>query len=215
MQRDLSVHTGTAASPVEHGLRALVWSGVSVIGFVAAFVVVGVLMSQLEQAFTFSHSVMLGLWALSWVPVTGLATMGAARITLGAWPNVPALAWLVLLLGAVVSAAHVWIVADWSIARFGFNDPDFVGSTFLLFAVVAGVAVAGFGVQLAPLWAAWLPLLALVGGGALAVSIIASNIPGLRDGLAADSGTLAAATGAAAAYIGAVGIVSLARLRRG
>jgi hypothetical protein len=123
-------------------------------------------------------------------------------------------AWLMLLLGALVSAAHVWVVADWSIARFGYSDPDFVGPTFALFAVVAGVAVAGLGVQMSPGWAVWLPFLAMVGGVALAIAIISWNIPGLADGLGRDSGPLAAVTVATAVYIGAVGILSLARLRR-
>jgi hypothetical protein len=214
MEADLSVPARPAASLDGLGLRVLAWGVLSFIGFIAVFVAVGSSLSPFERAFGISHAVMLGLWALAWVPVTGLLTIVAARMTLGGRPEVPMLAWLVLLLGALVSSAHVWVLADWAVARYGYSDPDYIGPTFILFGVVAGAAVAGFGIQIAPRWAVWLPSAALVGGIALAISIISSNFPGLADGLARDSGPLAAVTGVAAAYIGAVGILSLVRLRR-
>lgn len=196
------------------GLRALAWGALSLVGFIATFLI-GWLMSQLEQAIGLSHAVMLGLWALAWVPLAGLLTIPAARVAFGAWPAVRTRAWMMLLVGALVGAVHIWVLADWAIARYGYSDPDYIGPTFVLFGVVAGAAVAGFGVQVAPRWAVWLPLLTLAGCVALAISIISSNIPGLADGLAADSWLLAAVTVAAALYIGAVGILSFARLRRG
>ena len=85
----------------------------------------------------------------------------------------------------------------------------------LLFGVIAGVAVAGFGVQVAPRWAVWSPLLVVAGGAVAGVLIILSNVPGLADGLGRHSGPLAVVTVAAALYIGAVGVLSLVRLRSG
>lgn len=211
---DLSAPVRVATSPISLGLRALAWGILSLAGFTAAFVAVGSLVS-LAKALGMSHAVTLGVWALAWVPASGLLVLPGARVALGTWLEVRTAAWVVLLLGALVSAAHIWLLVDWAIARYGYSDPDFIGATFSLFAAVAGVAVAGFGVQVGPRWAVWVPMLALVGGVALAIPIMASNIPGLADGLGADSGPLAAATVAAAVYIGAVGILSIKRLRRG
>ena len=58
-------------------------------------------------------------------------------------------------------------------------------------------------------------LLAAGGGLVLGACIVSSNIPGLSDGLEPYSWPLAGWTAAAALYIGAVGVLSLARLRRG
>lgn len=196
-------------------MRALTWGILSLAGFIASWIAVGWLTLQFAYALGLPHAVHLGLWALAWVPASGLLALAAARVALGTWPEVRTFAWLVLLLGAVVSAAHVWLLADWAIGRYGYFDPDYHGPTFALYGVVAAAAVAGFEVLIAPRWAVWLPFLATVGGAAVAMSIISSNIPGLADGLAADSGPLAAVTVAAVLYIGAVGVLSLARLRRG
>jgi len=212
MQVDASAPPGVAAPPIR---LALAWGILSLVGFGATWVVIGSLMAQFERASGMSHAFMLGLWALAWVPVAGLLTLAAARIVFGAWPAVATSAWLVLLVGALVGAAHVWVLADWAIARYGYSDPDFIGPTFGLFAVVAGVAVAGFGIQMVSRAAAWMPLLAVAGGVALAISIISSNIPGLANGLGGDSGPLAVATVAATLYVGAVAALSVARLRRG
>ncbi|HET7082203.1 MAG TPA: hypothetical protein VFJ00_00635, partial [Candidatus Limnocylindria bacterium] len=114
----------------------------------------------------------------------------------------------------IVSGASEVILAQWTIAKFGMNESDLVGPMSLLFGFIAGVAVAGFGVQVAPRAAAWVPLLCVVGGAVIGISIILSNLPGLSDGLGRNSGPLAAVTVTAAVYIGAVGVLSLARLRR-
>ena len=213
MQANLSAPSQVGA--LELALRAMAWAALTLIGFAASFVGVGLLASQLEQATGMSHSVMLGLWALFWVPTSSLLALVAARVTVGTPPAVRALAWVVVVLGALASAAHVWAVADWSISRYGFSDPDYIGPTFALFAAVAATAVAGFEVQVAPRRAIWLPFVALVGVAAQAIAIISRNLPGLADGLGRDSGPLAVATVAAGLYIGAVGVISIGRLRRG
>lgn len=215
METQVSAPAGVGSQPIRLGLRALAWGILSLVGFIAAFVATLMLGVQTEYAFGLPHSVGLGIGALGWVSAGGLLTIPAARLAFGAWPQVRTVAWLLLLLGALVSAAHIGVLADWAIGRYGYSDPDYIGPTFSLFGVVAAAAVAGFGIQIAPRWAAWLPFLAMVGGVALAIAIISWNIPGLADGLGRDSGPLAAVTVAAALYIGAVGVLSIARLRRG
>lgn len=196
-------------------MLALAWGILSFLGFIATVSVLVWPIGQLQQVGGLSHPLNLGVWAFSWVLGSGLLTLAAARVVFGQWLDVRPAAWLILLTGAVVSAASVVILAQWTIAKFGFNESDLVGPMSVLFGVIAGVAVAGFGVQVAPRRAAWAPLLAVVGGAVIGISIILSNVPGLADGLGRYSGPLAIVTVAAGAYIGAVGLASLAQLRRG
>lgn len=199
--------------PLPRWVAALAWGLLSFAGFVAAISALVWPVSQLEQTVGLSHPLNLGVWALGWTVISGLLTIVAARLVFGEWLEVRPAAWLILLGGAVVSAATVTILADWTIAKFGVNESELAGPMALLFGVIAGVAVAGFGVQVAPRQTAWSPLLAVVGGAVIGVAIIFSNIPGLADGLGRDSGPLAVVTVASAIYIAAVGVLSIARLR--
>ncbi len=191
----------------------MAWAFLSFGGFVAAIYALIWPVGQLEQVGVLSHPSSLGVWAFCWVLASGLLALVAARLVFGRWLEVRPAAWLILLAGAVVSAATVSILADWTIGRYGFFEADLIGPMTLLFAAVAGVAVAGFGVQVAPLFAVWSPLLAVGGAALVGLAVVASNIPGLAEGLGADSGPLAAVTLAAVAYVGAVVMISLARLR--
>lgn len=194
---------------------ALAWGLLSFFGYVATVAVLVWPVGQLMNLFAVPHLAALGTWAFAWVLLSGLLALGSARLVFGAWCIVRGAAWLVLLVGAGLCAAQLVVLTDWTIARFGYNESDFVGPSSVLWAVVAGLAVAGFGVQVAPRWAAWSPLVAYLVTAVIGVSILLTNVPGLSDGLGRDSGPLAAVTVAAALYIGAVGILSFARLRHG
>ena len=195
-------------------LLALAWGILSFVGFVATVSVLVWPLGQLQSIGVLSHPESLGVWAFSWVIGSGLIAHAAARVVFGRWLDVSPAAWLLLVVGAMVCAASEVILAQWLIAKFGQSDSELVGPMWYLFGFVAGVAVAGFGVQVAPRGALWPPLAAVLGGVLIGVSIILSNIPGLSDGLGPNSGPLAVVTVAAAVYLGGVGIVSLARLRR-
>jgi hypothetical protein len=199
--------------PLPRWIAAVAWAMLSFGGFVAAIYALVWPVAQLEQVTGLPHPVPLGIWAFGWAVGSGLLALVAGRLVFGEWLEVRPPAWPILLCGAVVSAATVSILADWTIAKFGMNESDLVGPMSLLFGVIAGVAVAGFGVQVAPRWAVWSPLLAVAGAALVALAVVASNIPGLADGLGADSGPLAAVTLAAVVYVGAVVLVSLARVR--
>jgi hypothetical protein len=201
--------------PLAPWMLALAWGILSFGGFVGAVSALVWLVGQLQQIVGLPHPVNLGIWAFAWVMSSGALALVAARLVFRGWLAVRPAAWLLLLSGAVVSAATVTILADWMIAKFGMNDSDMAGPMSMLFGVIAGVAVAGFGVQVAPRWAAWSPLVAVVGGAAIGLAIILSNVPGLADGLGQHSGPLAVVTVAAAVYIGAVGVISVGRLRQG
>jgi hypothetical protein len=193
---------------------ALAWGILSFLGFVATVSVLVWPVGQLQSVGVLSHPESLGVWAFSWVIGSGLIALAAARVVFGRWLDVRPPAWLLLVGGATVSAAVVVVLSQWTIAKFGMNESDLVGPMSLLFGFIAAVAVAGFGVQVAPRGAAWAPLVAVLGGVLIGISIILSNVPGLSDGLGPNSGPLAVVTVVAAVYIGAVGILSLARLRR-
>ncbi|MEO6058872.1 MAG: hypothetical protein ABIQ05_02705 [Candidatus Limnocylindria bacterium] len=200
---------------VKPWIRGLGWGVLSLISCIALLLLLVWPIGQLVDLFDAPHPEVLGLWAFAWVAASGPLALATARMTLGSWPRAHPLAWVVLLTGALVSAGHIVVLGDWSIARFGFVETDYLWPTSLLFAVVGGTAAAGFGVQVAPRWAVRAPLLAAGGGLVLGACIVSSNIPGLSDGLEPYSWPLAGWTAAAALYIGAVGVLSLARLRRG
>lgn len=195
-------------------MLALAWAILSFLGFIATFGALVWPIGQLQQVGLLSHPESLGVWAFSWVVGSGLVALAAARAVFGRWVEVSPSAWRLLIVGAIVSAVLEVILAQWLIAQFGMNDSELVGPMWYLFGFIAGVAVAGFGVQVAPRVAAVVPLVAVLGGVLIGISIILSNLPGLSDGLGPNSGPLAVVTVAAAAYIGAVAILSLARLRR-
>lgn len=215
MQTYVSAPVDVAAAPIRLGLRTLAWGLLSFVAFVLSFMSLLWPISAIESAVGMPHAAALGMWALAWTIAGGLLAVVGARIVFGTWFEVRIGAWLILVLGALVSAAHLGVLAQWMIGRYGASDPDFVGATFVLFAVVAGVAVAGLGVQVAPRSALWMPMLGVLGGAVLAAMILLMNVAGLAGGLAADSGWLAAVTVVAALYIGSVGVLSFARLRRG
>lgn len=196
-------------------MLALAWGILSLFGFIATVSVLVWPIGQLQQVGALSHPLSLGVWAFFWVLGSGLLALAAARVVFGRWLEVRPAAWLLLIVGAVVSGASEVILAQWTIAKFGMNESELVGPTSLLFGFIAGVAVAGFGVQVAPRGAAWPPLVAAFGGAVIGLVIIFSNVPGLADGLGRNSGPLAIVTVVAAAYLGAVGLASLAQLRRG
>lgn len=215
MRAQLSVASGVTTSRLEFGLRALAWGLLSFVGFIAVFAALVWPIGQLEQAVGLPHSVYLALWALLWVPGSGFLALLAARLVLGTRPDVRTLAWVLLGLGALVSAVQIEVLSEWAIRRYGANDSDVIGPTIWFFGVVAGVAVAGFAVQIAPRSAAWAPFVGVFGGVAIGASMMVQNVPGLADGLPTDSLLLAGTMFVAVLYIGAVAILSLDRLRRG
>lgn len=200
--------------PLAPWMLALAWGMLSFGGFIATVSALVWPIGQLQQVGVLSHPSSLGVWGFFWVLGSGLVALAAARIVFGRWLDVRPAAWLLLIGGAIVSGALEVILARWTIAKFGMNESDLVGPMSVLFGVIAGVAVAGFGVLVAPRWAAWVPLVAVVAGAGIGAAIIVSNVPGLSDGLGPRSGPLAVVTVAAAIYFGVVAVVSVARLRR-
>jgi hypothetical protein len=193
-------------------LQSLGWGLLSLVGFVVSGYAGLLPSSSLEGLIGLPHISALGLWAILTTVGGGLLALGAARLVFGAWPRVPRGAWLVLAAGAGVSAAQIVVQAAWSLARFGTVDPQLVGPTYLFFLVDAGVAIAGFGVLVAPRRAIWSPVVAVFAGVLLAIALAFANVHGLADGLAAGSELLLGAMVISALYIAAIGTLALVRL---
>jgi hypothetical protein len=148
-----------------------------------------------------------------WVLASGVLTWLAARLALGLWLRVAFRAWAVLIAGGVSSALLQTTLVSWSEGRYGLMDPDLIGPTVALFALVAGVAVAGFAAQLAPSAARQAARATTLGGTLFTIVIVLGNVPGLSDGLAADSVPLALAMTAALAFMIVVTWLTVSRPR--
>src|SRR5205809_881303 len=97
---------------------SLAWAAVSLLGALVTLAALAWPIGRLEETTAWPHTISLGIWAFAWVLTSGLVALAAARLTLGQWLQVRTLAWLVLLLGAIVSAAQLAVLSDWAMGRF-------------------------------------------------------------------------------------------------
>ncbi|HET7082647.1 MAG TPA: hypothetical protein VFJ00_02930, partial [Candidatus Limnocylindria bacterium] len=98
-------------------LLAVAWGILSFLGFVAALSALIWPIGQLQQVGLLSHPESLGAWAFSWVVGSGLIALATARAVFGRWLDVSPGAWLLLIVGAIVSGASEVILAQWTIAK--------------------------------------------------------------------------------------------------
>jgi hypothetical protein len=192
-------------------MRALAWGLLSFFGFLLIPTLLIWPVGQAQQAFEAPLPPTLGVWILIWVVASGLWARIAARLTLGLQLPVGLWAWVMLAAGSAIAALQAAVLTAWTIARFGYNETEYVGPTAVLFLGVAAVAVAGFGVLIAPRSAVWSPLICVGLGVGLTLAILVENLPGLADGISADSGWLAISTSFSALYALSVGVVSFRR----
>lgn len=152
-------------------------------------------------------------WDLAAVlALSGLASVGAtvllARLIFRRWLAVRPVAPLFWGLGVVLAIAVEMALHEWTGHRFGYYDWDFVRWTAGLSAMLVITAVATFGVLIAPVRAA--ASLAVQIPAALVVClIVASNVPGLGDGIDPESWPLAILVGLSAAYAAAAIAIGL------
>ena len=192
-------------------MRGLAWALVSLILFLGALVATLPLVSVPASALGIDHLVEMGAWPVVWGALSLIGTLVAARVVFGAWLRVTPAALALAVTGIGQSAAVNVVLQRWELYRFGVTEPEFVGITAGLFAVLVGLAVATFGVLVAPRSAVIWPWLAVVVCSGLATLIVFSNVPGLRDGIELESWWLATCIGASGLY--AVGTLALATVR--
>lgn len=141
-----------------------------------------------------------GLQPLVWGAVATAGVLAAAQLLFGRWPTISWWATIAAGAGLVVAGLEAGALRDWSIGRFGVFDADLVGPSAGLFALVVASAVAAFAVFVAPRRASLPPLLVAVGAALAAGVVVTTNVPGLDDGLAADSVPLALLVAASGGY---------------
>jgi hypothetical protein len=140
----------------------------------------------------------------AWSPIGGvLAVLGvlvAAQLALGAWFRPPPLGIGIAAVGIGLSAVVNVVLQQWELARFGVTEPELVGPTAGLFAVLIGLAVAGFSAFVAPRRLIGWPLAAVALGFVGVAIIVVSNLPGLANGISPESLPLATWVGLSGVY---------------
>jgi hypothetical protein len=191
--------------------RGLTWAALSFSGFVASFFAVLPFIVAIQLVWDAPHLAQMGAWSLIWGVLSVLGVLVAARLAFGAWlrprPIGVALAAVGIGLSAVLNVA----LQQWEIARFGITEPELVGLTAGLFAVLVGLSVAAFGAFLVPRRLMGWPLAMVALGFAGVAIIVLSNLPGLADGIATGSWPLAICVGLAGLYALATGGLVLRR----
>jgi hypothetical protein len=149
------------------------------------------------------------LQPLIWGAAVLAGTLVLARGAFGRWLPVSWSALTLAVVGLTLAGLLDESLHGWALGRFGVFDWDLLGPTAGLFALLVGSSVAGFGVLVAPRGASLPPLVFAVGGAVLSGLVVAINMPGLGDGLGADSVLPALLVGAGGAYALAVAFVAV------
>lgn len=190
----------------------LTWTGLTLIGLIAAFLL-SFVVATLPGMVGWDAGVRLDLAAwLVLFGVLGMASvLAAARTAFGAWPQVRPADVALAVLGLGIAAAEEILLHEWAEATALYYDWDFIGPTAGLSFALVLVAIAVFGIRVAPQGAAGPPRLAAAFAGVGTVAIVLSNLPDLVDGIGR-GGAVAVAIGLAGLY--AAGAVLLALTSR-
>jgi hypothetical protein len=180
--------------------RGLTWAALSFVFFVAALLAVLPFTAAVKLVWDTPHLVEMAAWSPLWGDLSLLGVLVAAQLALGAWLRPPPLAIGVAAFGIGLSAVLNVVLQQWEMARFGITEPELVGLTAGLFAVLIGLAVAAFGALIAPRRLIGWPLAAVALGFVGVAVIVLSNIPGLDDGIGPESWPLAICVGLSGLY---------------
>jgi hypothetical protein len=180
--------------------RNLTWAALSFTGFVASLFAVLPFIVGIQLVWDAPHLAQMGAWSVIWGVLSALGVLVAARLSFGAWLRPRPLGIGILATGIGLSAVMNVVLQQWELSRFGITEPELVGLTAGLFAMLIGLSVAAFGAFLVPRQLIGWPLTAVVLGFAAIALIVASNIPGLSDGIAAESWPLAICIGLSGLY---------------
>lgn len=181
-------------------VRGLAWASLSLVFFAAALFAALPLLAAANLVWDAPHLAQMAIWSPVWGILSILGVLVAAQLALGAWLRPPATAIGIAAVGIGLSAIVNVVLQQWETIRFGITEPELVGLTAGLFAVLIGVAVAGFAAFVAPRRVIGWPLAAVGLGVGGVVIIVASNLPGLADGIGADSWPLAIWVGLSGVY---------------
>jgi hypothetical protein len=149
----------------------------------------------------------LALWLASF----GILGMLAVWLS-GRWllvePPVVRGALLVPGAGIAIAVAEELALHEWAETSLGYYDWDLVGPTAGLSFLLVLVSIGVFTERVAPAAAAGLVAIGVIVGAALVAMIVASNIPGLGDGIGSESWPAVIAI-ALAGFYAVVAVVAL------
>jgi len=180
--------------------RGLTWAALSFTLFAAALFAIFPISAVLNLFGEIAHPAMMVLWSVSWGILSVLGVLVAAQLAFGAWLRPSAVGMAIAATGIGLSAVLSVVLEQWATARYGYWDPDMIGWTAGLFALLIGLATAAFGALLVPRRLMGWPAAAVVIGVAAIAFVLASNVPGLADGIRADSWPLAIVIGLCGLY---------------
>ena len=180
--------------------RGLTWAALSFVFFVAALLAVLPFIAAMKLVWDSPHLVQMAAWSPIWGVLSVLGVLVAAQLALGTWLRPSAVAIGVATFGIGLSAVLNVVLTQWQTARFGYVEPELVGLTAGLFAVLIGLAVAAFGALIAPRRLVGWPLAAVAIGFVGVAIIVLSNVSGLGDGIDTESWPLAICVGLSGAY---------------
>jgi hypothetical protein len=212
-----------ATSPDETGTRPArtaarwapaAWAALSFALFLASSLGIFIVNTAVRLLSDVPHVFEVAEWPIVWGALAMTGVMMAGRLAFGRWLRVGATAIVVAVVGIGLSAVVNVVLQQWAIARFGSMDADYIGWTAGVFALLVGLAVAAFGVFVAPRDAAQWPLAFVVVGFGLTTLIVAANVPGLANGIDPHSWPLAIWLVISGLYAAAVTIASVMKARR-
>ena len=192
-------------SPSSAGERwsSAAWAVVSFALFVASSLGIFVVNTVVRAFGDVPHTIEMAEWPIVWGALAVAGVLIAGRLVFGRWLRVGVSAIVLAGVGIGLSVVVNVVLQQWAVARFGVMDADYVGWTAGLFTVLIGLAVAAFGVYVAPRHAVRWPLAFVVLGFALTAVIVAANVPGLSDGIDPESWPLAIWLGISGLYAAA------------
>lgn len=194
--------------PIVSPGRGVAWAVLSFTTFVAGLFATLPILAVVNRFIDLPHLTEMAAWSVVWGGLSLIGVLIAARLAFGAWLPPNAIAIGIAVIGIALSAIVHVVLQQWEIARFGVPEPQYVGWTAGLFAVLIGLAVAAFGAFLAPRQVLGWPLSAVVIGAAGVAFIVLSNVAGLSDGIGDESWALAVWVGLSGLYaLGVAGLV--------
>lgn len=208
------------ALPSFHAAAPWLWAALTIVGLVVAFFAACGVAVTVHSWGLFPDagpgSLRLDLAGL--LCLAGAFGMGAVlvagRVAFGCWLGVRPSHVVLPVIGVAVGIGVELALHEWAEASIGFYDWDFIGWTAGLSFSVVLVAIARFGVTVAPPGAAIPPSIGLGVSATLVVLIVLSNVPELEDGVGPNSWPLAILVGLCGLYVLLAVAVSVRRAFR-
>lgn len=202
MSRDL--RPVAAGRFMQAGILTWIWAAGTVACLVpGAFLALGLLamVRIMWPGFVPGHGMELAAFIATW-GVLGMGGAAAlARLLLGEVAIRHRAPIVAAGIGLGIAAVLQVALHDWAVAKFVYYDPDHMGPTVLLPLCLAPVAVALFGIAIAPQAVDLAPRLSVVTGGLLALVIVVLNIPAGVDGIAPRAVPLAIALAVSSVWV--------------